>query len=120
MEAWESPTAHLLLDPFAVFGDTGVHTWILHFGTGLFPGQYPSQNPSILDFTSQWTPRIALGKEKGVTEALGPVGTQNAHPLSSTWKGLSFFEDGWDPIPEHQAKSDSGGKRREQSKAWQW
>lgn len=110
----------MLIDPFAVFGDTGVYAWILYFGTGLFPGQDPSQNPSILDFTSQWTPRIALGKERGVTEALGPARTQNAHPLSSPSKGLSFFEDSWDPIPEHQAKSKTREKRWEQSKAWQW
>lgn len=120
MGARESPPAHLLIDPFAVFGDTGVHAGILHFGTGLFPGQYPSKNPSILDFASQWTPSIALGKDGGVTEALGPAGTRNAHPPSSAWKGLSFFEDSWGPIPEHQAKSDSGGKRWEQSQAWQW
>ena len=54
----------------------GVHAWITYLGAGLFPGQHPSKNPSALDFTSQRTPRVPLGKERGVTEALDPAGTQ--------------------------------------------
>lgn len=77
----------------------------MYLGSGLFPGKHPSKNPSILDFTSQRTPRVPARQRERSDGGSGPSwdprdwGTQNAHPLSSAWKLLSFLEDltTWSP-----------------------
>lgn len=95
----ENPTAYLLLDPSAVFGDTGIHARIMYFSARPFPRITPSKNPSALDFTSLNGPQNPLGKEKEVMEAPGPAGAQGTggprmpHPLSSAWKLVSILED---------------------------
>lgn len=55
---------HVVMDPFGEIGDAGIDRRVHRVHAPTAPAHYANLQPGVVEFTDEWTPRVALEEKK--------------------------------------------------------